>query len=230
MYFRHSPAIWQTYSSLVPGVLFGEGIAPERNVETRIADYEATARSRLAQASEGDWPEVQAWRRTFSQMGLKPTQYRCAAESLLRRFRKDGSLPRLHPLVDLCNAISLAFGIPIAVFDVSRIAKHIEVRQANGDEQYQSFAGDLERPESGEVIFADADNHAHARRWAHRQSALSAVRADTTAALIVAEAFHQTAQTDIARLLDTLASELEAFGTAPVAGTILNKMSPSFEY
>ena len=55
-------------------------------------------------------------------MGLKPTQYRCAAESLLRRFRKEGSLPRLHPLVDLCNAVSLAFAVPVAVLDAGRIA------------------------------------------------------------------------------------------------------------
>jgi DNA/RNA-binding domain of Phe-tRNA-synthetase-like protein len=48
-------------------------------------------------------------------MGLKPTQYRCAAESLLRRYRKERFLPRIHPLVDLCNAISLAFAIPVAV-------------------------------------------------------------------------------------------------------------------
>jgi DNA/RNA-binding domain of Phe-tRNA-synthetase-like protein len=37
-------------------------------------------------------------------MGLKPTQYRCAPEALLRRLRKEGTLPPLHPLVDLCNA------------------------------------------------------------------------------------------------------------------------------
>ncbi|HEY3906880.1 MAG TPA: hypothetical protein VGM14_23450 [Streptosporangiaceae bacterium] len=32
--------------------------------------------------------------------GLKPTQYRCASESLLRRFRKEGSLPNLHPAAE----------------------------------------------------------------------------------------------------------------------------------
>jgi DNA/RNA-binding domain of Phe-tRNA-synthetase-like protein len=50
-------------------------------------------------------------------MGLKPTQYRCASEALLRRFRKDGSLPWIHPLVEVCNPVSLAYAIPIAVAD-----------------------------------------------------------------------------------------------------------------
>jgi len=38
-------------------------------------------------------------------MGMKPTQYRCASEALLRRYRRDRVLPRVHPLVDLCNAV-----------------------------------------------------------------------------------------------------------------------------
>lgn len=66
---------------------------------------------------ESEFGQIQAWRRAFSQMGLKPTQYRCAAEALLRRLRKEHSLPRLHPLVDLCNAASAAYAIPVAVFD-----------------------------------------------------------------------------------------------------------------
>lgn len=98
---------------------------------------------------------MQAWRRGFSRMGLKPTQYRCAAESLLRRYRKEGSLPQLHPLVDLCNAASLAFAIPVAAFDVAHISGNLEVRRATGDETYLTFSGQTEHPGAGEVIFAD---------------------------------------------------------------------------
>ena len=69
-------------------------------------------------------------------MGLKPTQYRCAAESLLRRFRTQGSsLPRLHPLVDLGNAVSLAFAVPVAVLDAEQVAWPLEVRYASGHER-----------------------------------------------------------------------------------------------
>jgi DNA/RNA-binding domain of Phe-tRNA-synthetase-like protein len=229
MQFRHSPQIWESFPALAPGVLYLEGITSDRDVAARIGEYEAAARTRLAQAAEGEWPEVQAWRRAFSQMGLKPTQYRCASESLLRRFRKEGALPRLHPLVDLCNAISLAFGIPIAVFDVSRIAQRIEVRYATGDEQYQSFAGEVEQPDSGEVVFVDAENRAHARRWTHRQSALSAIRPDTAGVLIVAEALHHSARVDVARLLDTVAGELTLLWGEPSVKAMLSKTAPSIQ-
>jgi DNA/RNA-binding domain of Phe-tRNA-synthetase-like protein len=110
MHFQHSEEIWRDFPQLVPGILFAAGITDDVAVDSRSARFTAVARSRLAEVPEGELPEIQAWRRAFSRMGLKPTQYRCAAESLLRRFRKDGTLPQLHPLVDLCNAVSLAYG------------------------------------------------------------------------------------------------------------------------
>src|SRR5215510_3425316 len=186
MHFEHSGEIWRDFPQLVPGVLFAEGITAHAAAGSRAAMFTAVARDRLAKAPEGELPEIQAWRRAFSTMGLKPTQYRCAAESLLRRFRKEKSLPRIHPLIDLCNAISLAFAIPVAAFDVAKIAGYVEVRYAAGSEAYLAFSGEAENPQAHEVIFSDGDGRAHARRWTNRQSAYSAVREDTDSVLIVA--------------------------------------------
>ena len=121
MYFYHTPAIWSEFPQLVPGLLLVDGITPEADVAAQLAPFYARASARLAAGTESDLPEVAAWRRAYAQMGMKPTQYRSAAEALLRRFRREGALPQLHPLVDLCNAVSLAFALPVAVFDWSRL-------------------------------------------------------------------------------------------------------------
>jgi DNA/RNA-binding domain of Phe-tRNA-synthetase-like protein len=229
MHFGHSSEIWSDFPELVPGVLFAEGITSNASVNDRVAELEAIAVTRLATSTEGELHEVQAWRRAFSRMGLKPTQYRSASESLLRRFRKEGSLPRIHPLIDLCNAASLAFAIPVAVFDVSEVAEHLEVRYSAGDETYLSFSGETEHPDAGEVIFADAAGRAHARRWTNRQSRTSAVRDTTSAVLIVAEAMHTGAHTDVERLTAALADELSATWSAAPRKAILAASSPRFE-
>lgn len=206
MDFQHSPLIRSDFPELAAGVLLAEGITADAAPD--LDRFTAVAKERLAAGTEADFPEIQAWRRAFSKMGLKPTQYRCASESLLRRFRKEGSLPRIHPLIDLCNAISLAYAIPVAVFDRARVAGSMEVRHAAGDETYVTFGGEVERPEPGEVIFADAEGRAHARRWSNRQSGHSAVRDSTSAVLIVAEAMHATARADVEALTAALAEEL----------------------
>ncbi|MBY2913055.1 B3/4 domain-containing protein [Rhizobium leguminosarum] len=230
MQFSHSDAMWQAFPELRAGALHSEGIHADADVEAAIASFNAIAEARLAKAQEGEFPEIQAWRRGFSRMGLKPTQYRCASEALLRRFRQEHALPRLHPLIDLCNAISLAFAIPIAVFDTEKIAGDLEVRRAKGDETYLTFGGESEHPETNEVIFADAEDRAHARRWTNRQSGLSAVRETTRSVLIVAEALHVSAGDDIARLVEAVADALARHWPAAPKTAMLSFVSPRFEF
>lgn len=230
MYFRHSPEIWRDFPELVPGVIAVEGIHDAVAVEPRVATYTRLAEARLATATESEFPEIKAWRRAFARMGLKPTQYRCASESLLRRFRKEGALPPIHPLIDLCNAISLAFATPVAVFDRSQIAEWVEVRYASGDERYLTFAGEVEHPDAHEVIFADAAGQAHARRWTNRQSGASAVRDTTTSVVIVAEAVHDSATADIEHLLATLVTEFNVLWSITPKTALLRPTSPRFEF
>jgi DNA/RNA-binding domain of Phe-tRNA-synthetase-like protein len=70
MYFCHSSEIWRDYPELVPGVLLADGITKDAAVGSQTAKFNAIAASRLATNSEGELPEVQAWRRVFSRMGL----------------------------------------------------------------------------------------------------------------------------------------------------------------
>jgi DNA/RNA-binding domain of Phe-tRNA-synthetase-like protein len=163
-------------------------------------------------------------------MGLKPTQYRCAAESLLRRFRKEGELPAIHPVIDLCNAVSLSFALPIAVFDLAHLTGGIEVRHANGDERFDTFGGEIETPDKGEVIFVDDANNAHARRWSHRQSGSSAVRPDTANILVVSEGLHDTAPADLAKLIDNLAAGLTGIGATVHTRDLLSTDHRRFEF
>jgi DNA/RNA-binding domain of Phe-tRNA-synthetase-like protein len=230
MQFFHSSAIWRDHPTLAAGVLHVTSVRPDLPVQAAVQRFQAQATARLAGVTESELPEVQAWRRTFSAMGLKPTQYRCAAESLLRRFRKEGDLPAIHPLVDLCNAVSIAFAIPIAVFDLAQVEGGLEVRPATGNERYLAFSGEEERPESGEVVFVDDAGHAHARRWTHRQSARSAIRPTTASVLIVAEALHASAHADAGRLLDTLGTELRAAGCAVTHAAVLDAAAPRFVF
>jgi DNA/RNA-binding domain of Phe-tRNA-synthetase-like protein len=223
MNFQHHEAIWRDFPALKAGALVVSGGPACDRAEKLTDQYVAVARARLDAGPEGSFPEIQAWRRAFAALGLKPTQYRCAAESLLRRLRRDGELPRVHPLVDVCNAISAAYAVPVAALDVARITGDLRVRYATGDETYLSFGGERERPAAGEVTFADDAGNAHARRWTNRQSGLSAVTAATTTTLIVTEALHDTAAADVRAATTALAEALHA-----VSVSLLTREAPRF--
>lgn len=228
--FQHASEIWRDFPELAAGALRADEITTDVDVDAAVNRFTEIARSRLAGGTESELPEIRAWRRTFSRMGLKPTQYRCAAESLLRRYRKERRLPRLHPLVDICNAISLAFAIPIAVLDTTKITGDLVVRYATGAERYTTFSGETERPDAGEVIFADDAGLAHARRWTNRQSGHSAVRDTTSSVLIVAEAVHDSAASDIHRITETVAGELAGAWLGAPKLAVLGASCPEFEF
>jgi DNA/RNA-binding domain of Phe-tRNA-synthetase-like protein len=230
VHFEHAGEIWRDFPALAAGVVFAGGITPGIPADAGTAGFISVARSRLAAGPESGFPEIQAWRRAFARMGLKPTQYRCASESLLRRLRTQGTLPQLHPLIDVCNAASSAFGIPVAVFDGAKITGHLEVRYATGDEKYLTFSGELEHPGVHEVIFADRAGQAHARRWTNRQSGLSAIQDHTTTALIVAEALHASAASDVGELATAVAGEIATLWPVTPVAELLSAASPRFTF
>jgi DNA/RNA-binding domain of Phe-tRNA-synthetase-like protein len=230
MYFCHLPEIWRDFPSLVPGVMVVNRIRSCVERRPDLAFWLGCARERLKDASESQMEEILAWRQAYSKMGLKPSQYRSAAEALLRRFRKEDSLPLLHPAVDVCNAISVAFALPVAILDLAKIDSFVEVCRAKGDEVYLSFSGETEHPYTGEVIFKDASHHAHARRWTFRQSRLSTVGPDTEQALVVSEALHRKGSEDIAALLEALSRELTKLGASVHHATVLTSEAPKLAF
>jgi phenylalanyl-tRNA synthetase beta subunit len=59
-------------------------------------------------------------------------------------------------LVDLANLVSIRYALPVAVFDRRSIEGCLTVRFARGDEPWSDLGSSTaERPEPGEVIFAD---------------------------------------------------------------------------
>jgi len=230
MYFLHAKEIWEEFPQLVPGLMVVDGIHPELDVKMDLKPWLRRARERLDKGPESQMPEISAWRQAYSRMGLKPSKYRSAAEALLRRFKREGDLPRLHPLVDLCNAVSIAFALPVAVFDLAAVKEYLEVCHARGTEQYLAFSGQIETPSPGEIIFRDAADQAHARRWTFRQSRLSTVRPETEKVLIISEGLHETAPNDVPEVMNTLSEAIAALGAAPGLPIVINDGNPRFDF
>jgi DNA/RNA-binding domain of Phe-tRNA-synthetase-like protein len=120
--------------------------------------------------------------------------------------------------------------MPVALFDLANIAEFLEVRHARGDEQYLAFSGEIETPEPGEIIFADAANQVHARRWTFRQSRRSTMGPETRQALIVSEGLHPAAATDVPNLIDALAASITTIWSAPRRRAILTAETPRLEF
>lgn len=230
MYFTHADEVWSEHRNLVALAATVSGVTSATADTAQLGRLAERVEERQSGAAEGEMPEIAAWREAFSRMGLKPTQYRCASEALLRRYRKEKSLPSFHPLVDYLNHVSMAYAIPVAVFDTDKICAGITVRPATGSESYETFQGQVENPAPGEVVFADEGAHAHSRRWTFRQSARSVVAKASESVLIVAEAHHASAARDLAGMETELKAGLATLGVEPGASSILSVSHRRLEF
>lgn len=119
------------------------------------------------------WAEnhLAAWDEVFKAFGAKPKRTPCSASALRKRVKRDGSLPPLDPVVDIYNAISIRYAIPVGGENLAAYSGAPRLTLADGSEPFDTFKeGEpvVENPEPGEVIWRD-DLGVTCRRWNWRQ-------------------------------------------------------------
>jgi DNA/RNA-binding domain of Phe-tRNA-synthetase-like protein len=157
--FGYDSGITDRFPTVVGGVIHATGVhnAPTpQELATAFRDETVMAHNRIGRTPLSELPTLAAWRKVFRGFGVDPTQYRSAAEALLRRLMKQGEIPSIGTLVDLANLVSVRYALPVAVFDWRGIEGGMTVRLADGDEKWADLGSShAEHPEPGEVIFAD---------------------------------------------------------------------------
>ena len=119
------------------------------------------------------WAEnhLAAWDEVFKAFGAKPKRTPCSASALRKRVMRDGSLPPLDPVVDIYNAISIRYAIPVGGENLAAYSGAPRLTLADGSEPFDTVKeGEpvVENPEPGEVIWRD-DLGITCRRWNWRQ-------------------------------------------------------------
>ncbi|MFY2737278.1 B3/4 domain-containing protein [Pseudocitrobacter faecalis] len=124
-------------------------------------------------AGEPEWAEshLAAWDEVFQKFGAKPKRTPCSAAALRKRVLRDGMMPTLDPIVDLYNAVSLRYAIPVGGENISAYQGAPCLSVAKGTETFDTIKeGEtvVEYPSQGEVIWCD-DIGVTCRRWNWRQ-------------------------------------------------------------
>ncbi|WP_417314597.1 B3/4 domain-containing protein [Enterobacter sp.] len=114
---------------------------------------------------------LDAWDEVFKAFGAKPKRTPCSASALRKRVLKDGSLPPLDPVVDIYNAISIRYAIPVGGENLAAYSGAPRLTIAEGSEPFDTVKEGqpaVEYPDAGEVIWRD-DIGVTCRRWNWRQ-------------------------------------------------------------
>jgi DNA/RNA-binding domain of Phe-tRNA-synthetase-like protein len=229
--FQYDAEILTRYPTVVGGVILARrmtnGPAPKDLQAAFIAEQQATLQ-RIGDTPLSQITSLVAWRAVFRSFGVDPTQYRSAAEALLRRLTKKGDIPSINLLVDLGNLVSIRYALPVAVFDTRTLQGAITVHFAGGSERYTTLGQDeVGHPEQGEVVFSDEAKLVIARRWCWRQSDQSAAQQETTQAIITVEAHHTEGQQDVDAALNDLLTLLRTYAGGNFISGRLDALNPA---
>ena len=142
---------------------------------------EASVRDRLDLDTLAAHPRIASWRAAFKAMGIKPNEFRCSVEAMVRRALRDQQLPAINALVDLGNALSLKHLVPVGSHAIDVVTGDLSLRPATGEEAFVAFGSEqLEHPVPGEIVFCER-NTVLTRRWSWRQSNHTLTLPGTTA-------------------------------------------------
>ncbi|CAH5707858.1 hypothetical protein AI2983V1_3917 [Enterobacter cloacae] len=136
-----------------------------------------------ADAHLSDWDEV------FKTFGAKPKRTPCSAAALRKRVLKDGSLPSLDPVVDIYNAVSIRYAIPVGGENLAAYSGAPRLTLADGSEPFDTFKEGqpgVEYPDAGEVIWRD-DLGVTCRRWNWRQGVRTRLDSQATSMWFILE-------------------------------------------
>lgn len=208
-------ALRRDYRALLIAVDGLDPHADESGSEALLVRAEQTARTLLTEAPVEDLPHIASWRDAYRAFGAKPQRTRNSLEALTRRADPAGSgLPRVNPLTDIYNAISVIHQVPLGGEDLSAYDGSPRLIRATGVEAFDTTANGevvVEHPDPGEVVWAD-DAGVTCRRWNWRQGRRTQLTPATTSALFILDALAPMTNEQLAAAGDELAAHLRQLG------------------
>jgi DNA/RNA-binding domain of Phe-tRNA-synthetase-like protein len=200
-----APAIWQLRPDFVALSIVAENCS---NSTGTVWTAERLAEATRTSAQGPDWAvaHLSAWQDAFRAFGAKPQRTPCSAEAL----RKRGTVPSVNAVVDLYNAVSLAFAVPVGGEDIDRYVGTPSLTIAQGDEAFETMKDAkpaVEHPERGEVVWRDKQG-VTCRRWNWRQGPRTRIEVGTKTMWFVLERLEPMPLDALVRAGDALCADL----------------------
>ncbi len=114
------------------------------------------ARKYLASDVISENDVVKVWREAYQKFPNKKGA-RCSVENLLKRVLHDNPVGTIFPSVDITNAISLKYALPIGVEDLKKVDGDIHLGVMKGNEDFLPIGSEEQDPPlPGEVAYYDS--------------------------------------------------------------------------
>lgn len=172
-----------------------------------------------------DWGDahLDAWHAAYRAFGAKPQRTPSSAEALVRRIQGGAQLPTINAVVDLYNALSVQFAIPIGGENIEGYVGNPLLKRAIGNETFDTVKDGsecLETVPAGEAVWAD-ERGVTCRRWNWRQGLRTRIDATTTRMWFVLERLEPMPLSAVFAAGNLLVTTLQTLSPGAVISTMI---------
>ena len=178
------------------GVVVAKGIDNGKSyptVDALLDESIAAAAAHFEGKKVKEEPEILPYREAFRALGINPNKFMCSIEALFTRIAKGKGMPHINPIVDLGNAVSLKYTLPMGAHDLSAGSDDICVRLAR----------------------------VRTRRWTWRQSEHGKIEADSSYIFFPIDGFTDFNKEQVLAAREELLQHVkEIFGCEAIVGFV----------
>lgn len=202
----------EEFFNCVDDAVFGIVIVREFDNKGSNYEFEAKLRESCERAYEKFKDEnikesehIKPYRDAFAKLNINPNKYRCSIEALMRRVAKGDVIPSINPIVDMGNAMSLKYILPVGIHDMDKFKGDIMIRRAmEGDEFVPFGSNEIQSPDEEEFVYV-SENEVKTRKWTWRQGEKSKVTEESKNFFIPIDGFAHNSN-DVLALRDEIAT------------------------
>ena len=221
---------------ILPTACFGVVVA--RGLDNRSQDPRpqvllqqsiAAIEEKFAATKAKEAAEIAPYREAFQKLGMNPNKFMSSIEAIASRIEKKKGFPSINPVVDIGNAMSIKYLLPMGAHDIDAASGDIMVRFSRQGDQFTPFGETAaEILETGELIYS-AGEKVKTRRWIWRQSEEGKVTENSRNIFFPIDGFADQNLNRVIAARDELATLLaQIFGCDVTVGW-LDKTAPEME-
>ena len=233
MKFIIQKEIFDKIDNLYVGVVIAKGIDNSKfypNIDQLLNESLSLAKMRFLDKKVKEDLSIIPYRDAFQKIGINPNKYQCSVEAMFTRISKGKQIPHINPLVDLNNAISLKYTLPMGTHDLSKSDLDIEMRYANVEDVFLPMGEVVcETPDVGEVIYA-VGNQVRTRRWTWRQSNEGKIDEKTSYVFFPIDGFLGYNDENVREAMNELVDVLKNEFHCDIVSGVVDKMHNFFEW
>lgn len=233
MKFIVTPEIFEKLPDLYVGVVVAKEVDNNQDypkINKLLNKYMSFSQEKFDGVNVKQNEEIIPYREAFRKIGINPNRYPCSAEALFKRLSKGKDLPHINPLVDLNNAISLKYTLPMGTHSLDGIEDNIMMCVAQVGDNFIPLGTDkIEEPDEGEVVYA-VGKDVRTRRWTWRQSEHGKITDQTRDVFFPIDGFTDVNKDTVNKARTDLAMKIaEIFGVKTQVGYV-DRNHPEFEW